>query len=353
MHDLLEGIIPYELQCILPVFVKKGFVTDGELQSLIVNFNYGPADQNSKPPFTVSTNIRIKAAEAWCLLRSLPMILGSRIPDGNEHWRVIILLCEITDIIFAPRYSEGVCQYLSYLIDEHHRTFKELFSEKNLLPKHHFLVHYPRCMMLSGPPSQYWCMRFEARHNFFKEVARVSHCFKNICQSLAKRAQYSLASALMQCKLFTGNTNCGPCAETALCSFSMNERGAAIELGFSAADIVHTCSWIAVGHYRIYLDTCVVYSMCAEYPQFGVLKNIFFKYQQAYLVIKTLVTLNYNEHFRAFEIQPTNVFLCLALADLKDHIHVLFIMSLSWARSPVSTNLFRRGIWYYDCIRYC
>jgi hypothetical protein len=154
MHDLPEGIIPYELQCILPIFVKKGFVTDGELQSLIVNFHYGPADQNNKPPFTMSTNIRIKAAEAWCLLRSLPMILGSRILDGNEHRcanSVIILLCEITDIIFAPRYSEGVCQYLSHLIDEHHRTFEELLSEKNLLLKHNFLVHCSRCMMLPGP----------------------------------------------------------------------------------------------------------------------------------------------------------------------------------------------------------
>jgi hypothetical protein len=82
---------------------------------------------------------------------------------------------------------------------------------------------------------------------------------------------------------------------------------------------VHTCRWIAVGHYRIYLDTYVVYSMCAEYLQFGLVKNIFIKYQRAYLVIQTLVTLNYNENFRAFEIQHTNVFPCWALADFKDH----------------------------------
>jgi hypothetical protein len=102
MHDLLEVIIPYELQNILPVFVRKELVGEAELQSLIVNFNYGPADQNSTLPFTSSANIRVKASEAWCLLRCIPVILGSRIPEGDEHWRVITLLCEIIDIIFAP-----------------------------------------------------------------------------------------------------------------------------------------------------------------------------------------------------------------------------------------------------------
>jgi hypothetical protein len=101
MHDLLEGIVPFELQCVLPVVLKKGFFSDVQLQSLIVNFNYGTADQNSKPSFTTSSNMRIKAAEAWCLLHCLPVILGSRIPEGDEYWRVITLLCEITGIIFA------------------------------------------------------------------------------------------------------------------------------------------------------------------------------------------------------------------------------------------------------------
>jgi hypothetical protein len=48
-HYLLNGIIPHELQCILPVFVKKGFGLVGKPQSLIVNFSYRLADQNSKP----------------------------------------------------------------------------------------------------------------------------------------------------------------------------------------------------------------------------------------------------------------------------------------------------------------
>lgn len=207
MHDLLEGIIPFELQKILPMLLREGYFTDAQLQSLVINFNYGPADQNSKPPFTSSANIRVKAAEAWCLLRCLPLMLGNLIPRADPYWKILMLLCEITDIIFAPRYSPGLCQYLASLIDEHHQMFQHYFPDCNLLPKHHFLVHYPRCMLLSGPPVQYWCMRFEARHNFFKELARISRCFKNICKTLAKRCQFALASASMHEKLFTCKMN--------------------------------------------------------------------------------------------------------------------------------------------------
>lgn len=242
---------------------------------------------------------------------------------------MISLLCEITDIIFAPRYSEGVCKYLTFIIDEHHGAFKKLFSDKNLLPEH-FLIYYPRGMMLSSPPSQYWCMRFAAGHNFFKEVACVSHCLKNICHSLAKRAQYSLASAFMRRKMFTSATTSGPCTESTICSLSESAGMAAKQMDISATNIIYSCSWVTVGHYRIYLNTCVVHDMCAEYPQFGVVKNIFFKSHQAYLVIQTMVTLNYSEHFIAFEILPTYVLLCCALADLTDHhsciVHDILIL---------------------------
>ena len=37
---------------------------------------------------------------------------------------------------------------------------------------------------------RYWCMRYEAKHNYFKDLANKTKCFKNICKSLAYRHQY-------------------------------------------------------------------------------------------------------------------------------------------------------------------
>ena len=47
-----------------------------------------------------------------------------------------------------------------------------------ILPEH-------RC----GPLSQLWCMRFEAKHRYFKQVAKVIGNFKNIAKTLASRHQ--------------------------------------------------------------------------------------------------------------------------------------------------------------------
>ena len=40
-----------------------------------------------------------------------------------------------------------------------------------------------------GPPSRYWCMRFEAKHSYFKSLAQRVKCFKNIAKTLADHQQ--------------------------------------------------------------------------------------------------------------------------------------------------------------------
>ena len=44
---------------------------------------------------------------------------------------------------------------------------------------------YYRC----GPISRYWCMRFEAKHNYFKSLAQRVKCYKNIAKTLSSRHQ--------------------------------------------------------------------------------------------------------------------------------------------------------------------
>jgi hypothetical protein len=45
-------------------------------------------------------------------------------------------------------------------------------------------------------------MRFETHYNFFKKVARVTNCFKDIARTLDKRSQLALANALLTHTVF-------------------------------------------------------------------------------------------------------------------------------------------------------
>jgi len=109
---------------------------------------------------------------------------------NDSCWNLLLLLIQIVNIVFSPIVTHGMTCYLKHLIFDHHKLFKSVFPERNLLPKHHHMIHYPRCIRKIGPLLHMLCMRFEGKHNFFKRSVKN---FKNITKTLAKRHQNQLA----------------------------------------------------------------------------------------------------------------------------------------------------------------
>ena len=193
MHDILEGVAQYEMKLLI-LHLIKNFTTSKEIDRRIKNFNYGYMEQNNKPPALKlvedSNDLGLNAIQSWCLLRNLPLILGDLVSPNDQHWYLLLLLLQIADIVFSPRLSTGITIYLKHLIAEHHGLFKHLFPNKRLIPKHHFMVHYPTCIRKIGPLVHIWCMRYEAKHNFFKKQLK---SFKNVTKTLAKKHQSQIA----------------------------------------------------------------------------------------------------------------------------------------------------------------
>lgn len=51
------------------------------------------------------------------------------------------------------------------------------------------LYMYNKRVNWYGPLVRYWCMRFEGKHNYFKDLAHRLKCFKNIPKSMAHHHQ--------------------------------------------------------------------------------------------------------------------------------------------------------------------
>ena len=83
------------------------------------------------------------AAQMWCLSRYLPLLVGDLVPEENEMWQNFILLLQIEEIVFAPKTTVQLAAYLDVLVGEYLEDFRRLY-ERPLLPKQHFMVHYPR-----------------------------------------------------------------------------------------------------------------------------------------------------------------------------------------------------------------
>lgn len=191
MHDVLEGVIPKVLRLTLYQLIQDKQITLAQLNFEIENFSYSVNDKSSKPQTLTERMLRThlsgKASETWTLFRLLPLMVGSYVPP-NKYWNCYILLREVVDVIMAPVVRRSWIPYLEEKISEFLSTFQKIFPD-GVTPKMHFLVHYPSLLLKYGPLVNLSCMRFEAKHQYFKKVSTVVCNFKNITKTLARRHQ--------------------------------------------------------------------------------------------------------------------------------------------------------------------
>ncbi len=190
MHDILEGVAPFEVALIIRQLIKDDLLSLDYVNGQIRTWPYGKIDSRNKPAEiskNFSESVNQSSAQMWCLLRMLPCMIGPKVPEDNLYFRLLLLLDQITEYVFAPALLESHCAYIHSLIQQHNTLFKELFPEKRLKPKHHYMSHYPELILNYGPLRVAWCMRFEGKHSYFKSLMNRLQNFINVCYSLAKR----------------------------------------------------------------------------------------------------------------------------------------------------------------------
>lgn len=285
--------------------LMDNYTTSKEIHKIIKNFNYGYVEQANKPPevklLQDTNDLGLNAIQSWCLLRNLPLIFGDLVSPNDQKWYLLLLLLQIVNIVFSPTLSKGIAIFLKHLIAEHHRLFKKLYPNKRLIPKHHFMVHYPTCILKIGPILHTWCMRYEAKHNFFKK--RVNS-FKNITKTLAKKHQTQMA---YKWRTFDPNrVTTGPGKMLAL---------QAMDLGYEMAEVLQvpvetkvlTVRWAKRSGivYRSGLVVCV--TVHCEMPVFHRIHNVVVQDGKLLLVTFSLQTLCLEEHFNAFKVVCTKI----------------------------------------------
>ena len=163
MHDVLEGVAPYEVKEMLKHMVSSGYFTLSEVNKQIENFPYNDPELKSKPliiPITTldsndhklnqeGTHITtidiyiLVAAQMWTLARFLPFLLG---PEDDAYWENFLLLLSIIDIIMAPVVSQDEIAYLRSIIEQ--------LASKNYIPAvvlhQNFTIWYITLSLLVG-----------------------------------------------------------------------------------------------------------------------------------------------------------------------------------------------------------
>ncbi|KAL2101492.1 hypothetical protein ACEWY4_003253 [Coilia grayii] len=214
LHDVLEGIVPVELCICLSDLIAKKYFTLNELNDRIASFPFQFSDKTNRPQ-KIQTNFSKKKTiggnghENWALLRFLPLLIGHHVPENEKTWSVVLELKDIVELLSSPSFTTETLCYLQAKISDHRQLLLETFPSTKLRPKHHYIEHYPVLIKKYGPLTEFWTIRFEAKHSFFKKVVRNTGNFKNVLQTLATRHQLMLSYYLEMPTIFKPNIETG------------------------------------------------------------------------------------------------------------------------------------------------
>ncbi|KAK3921458.1 Zinc finger protein ZXDC [Frankliniella fusca] len=218
-HDLWEGSAKNMLPKILSTFVEKKWFDLDTLNRRIESFSYEGTDKADAPTRLKSlTSLGGNATENSNLVRLLPLIIGDLIQDkDDEMWSLYLKFKVIAEYVCAPKITVKQVAYLRSLIAEYLLEVKRLLPEC-LYPKQHLLSHAPELIMIFGPLTKLFTLRFESYHVFFKKVANSSRNFINFTHTLARKYMCKFAldhsSNLLEEEVLYDYYNTSPVLET-------------------------------------------------------------------------------------------------------------------------------------------
>jgi len=315
MHVILEGIAPLEIKCMLKQLVLLGQLDLDAFNSDIIGFPYSPQDTRDRPsPIAYSTlasndnKLKQSSGQMLVLLKILPFLLD--VIRGTAYLSFILELLEIVQILFSPVICLETIDKLKVLIEQHLKHFKDLFSENNITPKQHYLIHIPSQIKLLGPMVRHMCMRFESKHCFFKKwVSKVN--FKNVCKSLIKHNQ------MFECcqnvnnsdhPIFSSECVLGPVSEVK----NMPYLTGKVRDYFGVDQISHAVSvkWITLNGNKYIREKSLLVCMAnaSSLPEFGLVRNIFVINSSLYCFeCQMLSTVCFDRDYMSYKIEVPNL----------------------------------------------
>ncbi|XP_040073555.1 uncharacterized protein LOC115323428 [Ixodes scapularis] len=246
--------------------------------------------------------IKGSAAEKLCLFRFFSLLVGDVVPKDDDAYSVYLALRRIVDIVCAPQLTTNTIPYLKVLISDFYSAFTQVFPEVNVIPKMHYLIHYPRLIRLYGPLSKLSSMRFEAKHQYFKSLARKTRNFINICRTLSTRHQLYEMYHLSQPKEQIATSGCKRVPFEELPEL-LQDRLHELELWSAQVTTVNSVTMSQ----RTLRKECVLplTAFDDDLPDFAEVTMIVISNERVFIVATILQTRSFDDHFHAYVVDYT------------------------------------------------
>lgn len=305
MHDLHEGVLPFAMRHIISSLIEQQLFSLSDLNKSISEWLYDPHDIRNKPEPISKSYLQGKAVfkgsatQAFCLFRNLTLFVGDSVPSDNAVWQLYLLLREIVDIVISHKIPVAYVAYLQRKIHFFSLDFKALFPSAKIPCKMHYLIHYPSHIQKFGPLSLLWAMRFESKHQYFKDIARKIRNWKNLSRSLAMRHQF------LQGFLFTTGDEKSTPRNTGVRCVLYEHLPCCIRDFITLNNLVCTSPVVVksvIVDGRTYSEGCCLVKSVPEdgLPEFLLVSQIFYVNKVLLVMAKLLETVCFDEHFHVY-----------------------------------------------------
>ena len=300
MHIVLEGGLQRTFYFVLIHFLENEIFSLEDLNAFIVNINYGYSELKDKP---------VSISEE----------------DLQE-----------------PAKNLGQTAAQIWLLS---RVFKDVFNQ-NITPKQHYVIHLPTQILKFGPTVRAWAMRFEAKHQTFKKIPKITKNFKNLPKTLSERHQSGVHADSIPLAyddasdhpLFCGDFTVGRGSTFAQVLEDRDRVDVARYIerfyptfgNLSEAIIFQVGSVIIHGAcYKADLNTILLAETGHSLPVFASLMNIWVCETHVFFGLKLYETVEFASNLHAYEIKEEEMPSGLFIMEVKDlvipsvmHIHM-------------------------------
>jgi hypothetical protein len=191
MHDFLEGVSHVVLCTALRHLCAE--IGLEVVNSRLKSFDFGFALPNITRQHITKSHVPLTASQTLHVVLHFPLLFGNVVTDSPEpelFWELLMLHHELLCIFLSDSVSTTPIDYTKLLVKRHHELVY-ILNQNNPRAKCkiHFIQHYPRFFVMYNGLKHCWTMRYESRHQYFKQIARTLGQFKNIAFTCAQRFQ--------------------------------------------------------------------------------------------------------------------------------------------------------------------
>ncbi|KAK3929374.1 Zinc finger protein zfp-2 [Frankliniella fusca] len=174
-----------------------------------------------------------------------------------------------------------------------------------LINKHHHMLHYVDFIRNFGPLILYWCIRYEAKHYFFKLCATVCHNFKNILKTLMEILQMKIVADRLKP---SNRLTLGKRGKKIIYVSEALHRRELFAYGLLPRNRVYKVNFLVSNGVDYRPGLFVMEQLRTEFapPKFSCIKAVYVSMceKHIYLLVQEWQTLMYDSRYCAYRVSP-------------------------------------------------